>query len=87
MFGDMGALTWSPVEGASSYRILSRGKLIGTTVGTSFRLSRARDSKPPEYAVVALDSTGCMVGSDVSLDAVAHKALNHHAPSGTTGGV
>lgn len=48
-------LTWQPVEGAKSYKVLQNGKQVEITTGTQLKLNATAYA---EYQVIAVDASG-----------------------------
>lgn len=79
-------LAWKPVAGAAKYRIVGSGKVLAETSEPRYNMPIGADLTAPQYAIVALDADGRMIGSDLSLDRLAglagqaskHSAHNWH---------
>lgn len=80
--GRAGTLRWSPLKGATSYRVLCSGKSVGRTAETWLDLPKAHVRYLPIYTVLAYDSEGRLIGSDLSLNRLARLGYRLHDPAG-----
>jgi len=68
------ALSWSPVAGAGTYRVLRDGTEVGVTAGTNFTDVSWTSAAPISYTVVAVNEDGTASGSSTAT-AAGHRQI------------